>query len=496
MAQGISEWRGKSADNHVGIVIGLLMVLLWAGQLMFNRTSILAEPDLQWHIKTGEWIWINAAVPTVDPFSYTFADQPWIAKEWLSQVLFFSGYTTLGWNGVVLLTLLAFAAGVWTLYGALSRELAPIPAAVGCIVAILLASPSFTVRPHLLTLVLFVIWTHQLFTASRRQDAPHFGLLLLLVLWANLHGAFTLGFVIAFFAFLDFIEQTRFSKKDVALKWVLFLALCPVVTLFHPYFWQAIQVTWNVVGPNEAVALITEWQPFNAQVHVVPHIGLLGLVFLAVVTGFRLGIARALLLVLLLHLFLTHVRYGFYFFPVLVIVAAPELARQFPRLSAEVWRNAARDPIETAISRYFGRFAAGFAALLVMLGAVQAFVLRTAPRENVTAASAIGYARQQGISGNVMNYYNFGGALILNGIPTFLDGRTDQLFLNGFVRKFAFGPDKAEELSSALKQYDVTWTLFPPPDARVALLDEMPGWRRVYSDEFAVIHLREGTRAQ
>jgi hypothetical protein len=66
------------------------------------------------------------------------------------------------------------------------------------------------VRPHLLTLALFIIWTHQLFSASQRHSAPHLALLLLLVLWANLHAAFTMGFVIAFFAFLDFIERTSF----------------------------------------------------------------------------------------------------------------------------------------------------------------------------------------------------------------------------------------------------------------------------------------------
>jgi hypothetical protein len=80
--------------------------------------------------------------------------------------------------------------------------------------------------------------------------------------------------------------------------------------------------------------------------------------------------------------------------------------------------------------------------------------------------------------------------LIFNDIKTFIDGRTDQLFLGGFTRKFASGPERQDEMADAVRQYDIGWTLFPPKDERVALLDGMAGWRRVYSDEFAVIHRR------
>jgi hypothetical protein len=87
-----------------------------------------------------------------------------------------------------------------------------------------------------------------------------------------------------------------------------------------------------------------------------------------------------------------------------------------------------------------------------------------------------------------MNYYGFGGPLIFNGIPTFIDGRTEQLFLGDFMTQFATGPRDEAALSKAIAQYDVRWTIMPPGDARVALLDKMPGWHRVYADKFAVIH--------
>src|SRR5262245_38969960 len=47
---------------------------------------LLSDPDSHWHIAVGNWILAHGSVPTTDTFSFTFAGQPWIAKEWLSQL--------------------------------------------------------------------------------------------------------------------------------------------------------------------------------------------------------------------------------------------------------------------------------------------------------------------------------------------------------------------------------------------------------------------------
>jgi hypothetical protein len=35
------------------------------------------------------------------------------------------------------------------------------------------------------------------------------------------------------------------------------------------------------------------------------------------------------------------------------------------------------------------------------------------------------------------------------------------------------------------------WTILPPDNALVAVLDKEPGWRRLYADKWAVIHIRD-----
>jgi hypothetical protein len=492
----MADWRGKRGDVPVRIIFGLLLILLWVVVVLARRDATLSEPDLLWHIKTGEWMWQHGQVTTTDPFSFTFAGEPWIAKEWLSQMIYFAVYSFSGWNGVMLLALVFVALGGGLLYWILSDQLNPLYAALAAMMAVALTSSTFTVRPHLLTLVILVCWTHQLFAASRKLSAPHFGWLLLLVLWANLHAAFTMGFVIAFFAFLDFLERARLTRQDMLVKWLVFLALCPIVSLIHPYLWNAMLVTLTVIGENEAIPLINEWQPFNAQRFLLQEIALLLLTFGTLVSGFRLGIAKALLIVLLLHLFFTHIRFTFFLFPVLAILVAPELARQFPKLSAEYWRGQPRDALEQKLITSFRPVFAAFAAVLLAVAGLQAFVLRTAPLEASTATGAIEFAKSHNVTGNVFNHYNFGGTLIFHGFKTFLDGRPDQLFLGGFTKKFTFGPATQAELAEAFKKYDIRWTMLPPEDARLAMLDEMPGWKRVFSDENAVIHQLQEKAAQ
>jgi hypothetical protein len=48
------------------------------------------------------------------------------------------------------------------------------------------------------------------------------------------------------------------------------------------------------------------------------------------------------------------------------------------------------------------------------------------------------------------------------------------------------------DVESALKRYDIAWTIFAPDSRIVAVLDHEPGWRRLYADATAVVHVRNG----
>src|SRR5271167_4840441 len=82
-------------------VAGAAAITLLAVASFSQRVFI--DGDTNWHVAAGRWILLHRTVPLTDPFSFTFAGKPWIAHEWLSEVLMALAFLAGGWSGVVLL---------------------------------------------------------------------------------------------------------------------------------------------------------------------------------------------------------------------------------------------------------------------------------------------------------------------------------------------------------------------------------------------------------
>jgi hypothetical protein len=114
-----------------------------------------------------------------------------------------------------------------------------------------------------------------------------------------------------------------------------------------------------------------------------------------------------------------------------------------------------------------------------------------APPNDFTPAAALDHAMKADVTGPVLNDYDFGGYLIFRGVPTFFDGRTlpfgKQFALDYFDAIAVGAGDKLERLAEA---YRVSWTLLRPRSAAALHFDHSPGWRRLYADDVAVVHVR------
>ncbi|WP_421914509.1 hypothetical protein [Mesorhizobium sp.] len=472
------------------LVFCLLIAFLMAVALAMFAGSTLQDPDSWWQVKVGLDFLANRTFPTVDTYSHTFAGQPWIAKEWLGQVLLALAYQAADWNGVVALIIATICLTVFLMAWFLSEWLKPTLAIALAFTAAALISPIYTARPHVFTLPIIVIWTALLFDAAREERAPPWWLLALVVLWANLHATFTLSFVIVAFAGLDLLVRVRLSKPALLAKWVAFGLLCPLVSLLNPYGFKAILATFTVAYGNEAVPLIVEWKAFNAAEQMPQEAVLMLIFFGLLVSRLRIGWAKALFVVFALHLYLSHLRFTYLFFLLVPVVLAVEVAQQYPSLSLRKWMTDKRDGLERFFARQFypicGAAIVLATASISMLGSVQ----QITPSQKTSARDALAFAESHKLSGNVLNSYNFGGTLIFHGIKTYIDGRTDQLFLGGFTKaddESGHGGGKPV-LEAQLKKYAIGWALLSAGDSRESLFDEL-GWKRAYSDQYAVIYV-------
>ena len=133
-------------------------------------------------------------------------------------------------------------------------------------------------------------------------------------------------------------------------------------------------------------------------------------------------------------------------------------------------------------------------ALLIALAIGLPGLLRPIERSDdaVTPAAALAAAAAVKLQGPVFNSEGFGGYLIFREIPAFIDGRAE-LYGNAFLTRYLAAESGDEgALAALLDRYGITWTLLMPRQGAVRCLDKLPGWRRIYSDDRAVIHIREG----
>jgi hypothetical protein len=455
--------------------------------------QLLLDGDTFWHVQLGHDIWQSGKFPVQDQYSYTFFGRPWMAKEWLSQVIYYWAYATGGWNLVVIVATMAISSAIMLLFHFLSTRLRATVAIAIALVASFAASGTYLARPHVLTFPLIVVWTEYLMRASEEDRAPSFWLLPVISLWSNLHASFPIGLVIAAISFLNFAERNRFSRMAEMRTWLLFLLACGLATLVNPYGYRVLLLTLHFMQANEAVPYISEWRPL-VFADLPPHEFLVMFMLGCLLYfGLTLRVAKILLLLIMLHFFLQHVRFAYLFYYLVPLVVSYEIGAQHARLSFAAWTAEQDDPVTRFLQRHAGLMTAALASIGAVVTAGFLFLADVEQKPKIAPSAALSYARSTGLTGHVLNYYDFGGFLIFNGIRTFIDGRADQIFDGGFMDAIAATqkPGGGAALVAQLKKYDIAWTLLPPTDPRVFELDRLPGWKRAYSDEFAVIHVPE-----
>lgn len=482
--------------NPEGLItaMGALLALALFAFVILNVGLILRSPDLLWHVKTGEMILADGHVPRVDTFSHTYEGHPWIAKEWLGQVIMALAYFAAGWAGTLILTGLAVALTGWILYAGGAFHLQPLYAALLVIAGLFFSLGSIVARPYILTFPIAAGLTLVLFRAARQQEPPPFWSLLLMVLWTNLHGSFAIGLLIAGCAWLDYGERTRLADRKVLLRWIIYLVLAVLCTVITPYFIEPFEIALTMAGGISSMSYIAEWSAFAAPDYPVMELGLMLVLLLLFKTRPQFTFGQILFALLALHMMLLHIRFLYVFFLLVPLALLPDVAAAFPASSKKVWAARPRDGLENAIQRH-ARILCGL-VVVVFLGSSLYLALagKIRPPETSAISGALAYveahrATEPALQKKVYNAYEYGGALILAGIKTYIDGRSEQIFLGDFLTQYiaSEGKSGSAALEKILSQPDIGWAIIPVHDARETNLQALPGWKQVYADAVAAV---------
>lgn len=466
----------------LGLAAFVLMVL--AGPALLN------DPDTYWHIALGRWILENGAVPSTDPFSHTMPGAAWHAHEWAAGVLLAAALKTGGWNGVVVLTASAIGLTTGILAWGLSRYVRGFFVIAIAGVALMGFSSHILARPHVIVMPVLMVWAVLLVAARHKGQRPPLAAALLMVPWANMHGSFAIGLGFAALLALEaLIEETsRDGRLRVVRDWGLFGFLSGIAALVTPYGVKGFLFPFHIGGMDKSFKWISEWHPPDFSSPSPFEGWLMFVLAVALVRGLRIPAVRLVMCLGLLHLALAHVRMAEYLIFLCSILVAPAIAAQWPDAVAKATGNSL-----SAVGRWRIATMSGAAAAASMLLLV---ITEVAPARDKSPTAALTAARQAGLlTKPVFNEYNFGGFLIYERVPTFIDGRAD-MYGDAFLdRSLTAATDAlaSPTLPDLLKEHGIGWTLVYSRDVAARLLDADPNWVEFYRDDVAVIHVPAGS---
>ncbi|HEY6342139.1 MAG TPA: hypothetical protein VIY49_11655 [Bryobacteraceae bacterium] len=451
----------------------------------------LSDPDLWWHLKTGELIWRTHSIPHFDLFSFTVAGQPWTAQEWLSEVTIYGAYRWAGYSGLMAWLFLLAAAIVLGGYLLCTVYSGSVNAGfLGGMITWVFATVGFAVRPHMLGFLILLCELLVLELGRKRDSRWFYALPPLFALWINVHGSFIIGFVILAAvlasAFLH-VEWglvaarpwPRKTAKTLALAGALAIPALFCNPVGPKLIWYPIDVMFH--QPLN-LRSITEWQP--------PDLGSMRGVLLLIITGAivlaalirsaKVHIHELLLLAVFFYFAARHERMEFPF----GILAAPILCR----LLADAW------------DRYHpesDRIVPNAVLMLIAAAAVAlAFPGSRALAGQVNKANpvkAVEFLQQSGLSGRMLNDYGYGGYLIWAAPerPVFIDGRADVYEPAGVLADYMRFVLLDADPEALLSKYRIDYCLFAQEERIARVLPLIPGWKKIYSDEKAVIFAKK-----
>jgi len=453
-------------------------------------TKGIQDPDYFWHITAGQLIADTGRVPLTDPFSFTWAGQPWTPHEWLSEVLMYwlvSGpgrIAALFVFGLLPASIIAVQAAMVSRRGV--RALAFIGPAT---LAGLVITPYVTLRPQaeswlMLSILLWVL-------LELRPDHPRRALLLIpfFVLWANLHGVYVIGLgVVGVYLLFTLFDRTPMAP---AWRWMLATMIGVIgASMVTPAGPIGILYPLRYVDAGDwGLANIAEWQ--SPSFHEPAHWAFLAMIVLVGLNGGRRTPGWLVMLSWVgIALGLAAERNV----PIAAVFCLPTLALGVEdRLHAPSSR-------QLKLSRALGRRLLELGAAIAIVAGTFLFVVPRNLGAGIDAdiamrfpVAAVDRLMQIEPNARVFAEYGWGGYVINRMHPTggrvFVDGRND-MYSQQILQDYSAIRAADRGWPKLAARYRVQAILLRPEDTLTRGPAVDAGWCEVYRDSTQVLYLR------
>jgi hypothetical protein len=453
---------------------------------LVNAPLLLGHYDLGWHLAAGDVIRDRGNVPFQDPWSFTSGGKQWYNLSWLWDVIASAVFQYTNFSGLILFAVACGAAIAGYLTSVcLSSGASAIAVCIAVFSACLLY-PAFATYPNIYlaaspntaTMLFSVMFYAECLRRTKCLLLP-----VMMVLWANLHGGFLLGFfIVGIFGVVALLRRDWANFKIYCFAG----AVCFVATFVNPLGWHIYEGVATTLG-HFVQEQITEWWSYFANMTMpgsIPGIIYI-LIFVALEMRYRgVGpIESRLLSWLFLFLGLYQYRYMSFFFLFSTVPLALHLDRLLPKQqnSLKVRRSL-------------------LAAGIVGACALPMFYMQIDPAlglPQMLSEQDVLYLQTHFPHARLLNHWNNGGILIFRtrgSIPVFVDGRAATVYPDDLLRdyfKLTEWEVNETDWDTVLEKYQIDAVLWVKAHAglRRFLVDKR-GWKEAYTGMYTSIYVK------
>jgi hypothetical protein len=460
------------------------------------------DPDFWWHLRIGRWMVDHGRLPSTDIFTHTVPNHVWTDHEYLTEVLMWLAYNATGVVGLAIAFGLLTWAGFWLMYRQVRRQPWVI-VGMGLAIGAVAGAPIWGPRAQMITFFLTCLELYWLqgYLSGRSRAIQVFPLVM--VLWANLHGGWVIGFVWLGVALVAELIGWVWDRENPAhrahLRLLAIVTAASVVAVAAtPHGLSLYPYPFQTQGSVAQQRLIVEW--FSPDFHQAYLRPFEAMIFLVVI-GFALkrpSIYELLLSVVAVSLKKKSVRNVELF----VAVDTPVMINSY----SACWKELAQARGWRLELPPRGIFAVTTAIVLAVI--LLATVLKVANdvsparQRSLDAASyPIGAAdwlqAHPEVGTRMYNQYGWGGYLAYRFYPdpnrrVFIFGEAALMgdpLLNEYEDVQTLRPDWKQ----VLDKYGVDYIVYNRGEALANVLATQPEWKLVYQDSVAVIYVRAST---
>ena len=461
----------------------------------------LSDPDFWWHLKTGEYIVKTLRFPRVDFYSFTLPGKPWVAHEWLSEVIFYLVYSRVGPYALIFI----FTALIVLAFGIVFRRLAvhPFIKAFAMLLGVWSILPTIGVRPRTLTFLFAAIYLALLRRFVREHETKSIWWLApIMVIWVNLHAGYLIGLVLIGVTIVGLVLDTWAAGETLTTQWPR------LKTLAFVFLACLLAVNLNPQGPRIFIFpfefflspvqqdMVVDWlSPNFHQQELLPLAALiLGTMAVLALSPKRPRASEVLLFLCTLYAMLKSGRH----MDIFALVATPLFAQYLQN-----WVET------TSFAKVFGpakptapgdgRRAIIFNLMLLVPVVACAFKLKSeiysppVQKKLNVPVNAVAYVKENQITGNTITDPNiWGGYLIwaLPSNPVYIDGRID-MYGDQFAKDYIQMSSGITRWQEPFEKYRVQVAILKANSVLGLQLAESPQWQQVYQDDFATVFRRK-----